>query len=96
MVCQILCMLIVPNTFLRSIYFLLAERSWIRIIFIWSFTVFARRGNTFHFSFLFLLFPLYFLLLFVSSASGKTIDVLLFRRVSPFREPHVGAIIDNR
>lgn len=44
-----------------------------------------------------LLFPLRRLLpLFVSSASGKTIDVLLFRRVSPFREPHVGAIIDNR
>lgn len=36
--CQLLCTLIVPNTFLRSIYFLLAQRLQICIIFIWSFT----------------------------------------------------------
>lgn len=44
-------MLIVPNTFLRSIYFLLAARLRICIIFIWSFTAFASGEETFRFSF---------------------------------------------
>lgn len=118
-VCQVLCMLIVPNTFLRSIYFLLAERLRICIIFIWSFTAFASGEETFRFSFSFLSLslpiaspPPLFLSLFLSflsfyfpfalfSCIGRVWEnyrcaLLYHGRVSPFREPHVSVIIDNR